>query len=232
MFGLATSTVTIGRSVRAAVEDPDVKAVVMDMHSPGGTVSGVPELAAELRALRGSKPIVAHADYLMASAAYWIASQADEIVASPSAMVGSVGVYGMHVDQSGFLEELGFKVTLVADPEEKVDGNPFEPLSETAREEMQKLVSNDLRMFRADIAAGRAIKATDIADSWARVYQPREALAMGMIDKIRPISETLSAYGISREAQSQPQRSRAQADASRRRQIEQLTAEMSVRGVA
>lgn len=229
--GLATSVHTIGRNVRAAVQDPEVKAVVMDMHSPGGTVSGVPELTAEIRGLRGAKPIVAHADYLAASAAYWIASAADEVVASPSAIVGSVGVYGMHVDQSGLLDQIGLKVTLIADPAEKIEGNPFEPLSDAARAEIQKLVSNDLRLFRSDIAEGRGMRASDIADSWARIYQPREAQAMGMIDKIRPLSETLSAYGITREAQSQPARSRMH-HAARQRQIEQLCAEMSARGVA
>lgn len=231
MFGLATSAQTIGQSVHVAMDDPEIKAVVMHVNSPGGVVSGVPELAGELRGLRGRKPIVAHADYLMASAAYWIASSADEIIASPSAMVGSVGVYGMHIDQSGWLEQMGLKVTLIADPDEKVEGNSFEPLSQSAQAHIQKLVSNDLNMFRADVAAGRSMKAADIADSWARIYQPREALAMGMIDKIRPLSETLQAYGISQASQSQSSRSRAKQSAVRQREIDQLTAELSARGV-
>ncbi len=196
MFGLATSVQRIEQYVRAAVEDSETKAIILDMHSPGGVVSGVTELAAKLRDMRGTKPIIAHANYLMASAAYWIASSADQIEASPSAIVGSVGIYGMHLDQSGALEQMGLKVTLIADPAEKVDGNSFEPLSETARAEIQRLVSHDLQLFRADVAAGRGIKKSAVVDEWARAYVATDALANGLIDKIRPLSETLSAYGV------------------------------------
>lgn len=198
MLGFGTSAQTIESSVRAAIAEPEIKAIVMDVDSPGGLATGVQELAAELRNMRGQKPIVAHVDYMAASAAYWIASSADEIVASPSAYVGSVGAFITHVDQSELLKQVGIDVTLIAEPEQKVDGNSFEPLSDRARGELQTLVSQAVDHFRADVAAGRGIRRSDISDQWAHTFTARDALAMGMIDKIRTFDQTLAAYGVSR----------------------------------
>jgi signal peptide peptidase SppA len=227
-YGLTISTQTIGRQVREALADPDVKAVVLDVDSPGGTISGVGELAADLRAMRGPKPIVAHADYLVASAAYWIASQADEIIAAPSAMVGSVGVYTMHVDQSGWLEQMGIKVQFVAEPAEKIEGNPFEPLGKDAEAHMRGIVTQGLRDFRADIAAGRPD--ARVTDQWARVYTAKDARAMGMVDKIRTLPETLAAYGVRQGRDGTAARQRAAA--LRQAQLDAMTAEFQVLGVS
>jgi hypothetical protein len=87
---------------RQAVADPDVGAIVIDIDSPGGLVDLVPETAAEIRAARGEKPIISVANTMAASAAYWIGSQGDEFVVTPSGDVGSVGVYMVHEDWSGF----------------------------------------------------------------------------------------------------------------------------------
>jgi signal peptide peptidase SppA len=230
-YGLTISTQTIGRRVREALTDADVKAVVLDVDSPGGVISGVGELASELRGMRGDKPIIAHADYLVASAAYWIAAQADEIIATPSALVGSVGVYSMHVDQSGWLEQLGIKVTLVAEPAEKVEGNPFAPLSEAAEAHMRAIVAQGLTAFRADVAEGRGIAASSVADEWARVYTAKDAKAMGMVDKIRTLSETLAAYGVTQDAPKLQGASRQRAAAVRQAEMDALTAEFKALGV-
>jgi membrane-bound ClpP family serine protease len=80
--------------------DPNVKAVVIDVDSPGGSVDGVAELFDQIYSARGSKPITAISNTLMASAAYWIGTAADELVVSPSGQVGSVGVYMVHDDFS------------------------------------------------------------------------------------------------------------------------------------
>jgi len=104
---------------RQTLADPEVGAIVLDIDSPGGQVGGVPELAAEIfeaRVSTGSangKRIVAVANQLAASAAYWIASAADELVVVPSGEVGSIGVFAMHQDISGYLEKEGVKVDLI-----------------------------------------------------------------------------------------------------------------------
>jgi signal peptide peptidase SppA len=229
-YGLATSTQTISRRVGEALADADVKAIVLDVDSPGGVISGVGELAGELRGLRGgAKPIVAHADYLVASAAYWIASQADEIIATPSALVGSVGVYSMHVDQSAWLEQLGIKITFVAEPAQKVEGNPFAPLGAEAEAHMRGIVAQGLKAFRADVAAGRGIAASAVADEWARVYTAADARAMGMVDKIRTLPETLAAYGVNQARD--PAAARQRAQELRQAELQALEADLRSMGV-
>src|SRR5207302_11309430 len=123
-----------GQEFDAAIADPNVSAVVLDTDCPGGSAAGTPELASKIRAARGKKPIIAVANALMASAAYWIASAADEIVATPSADVGSVGGYQAHLDQSQALEKEGLKVTFIQEPALKTAGNPYEPLRSAARQ--------------------------------------------------------------------------------------------------
>lgn len=83
------------------------------MDSPGGGVGGVPEAFAALAAVRGRKPTVALSNPLMASAAYWLASAADQIVASPSALTGSVGVYHLHEDYSRAADAVGVTVSYI-----------------------------------------------------------------------------------------------------------------------
>lgn len=198
ILGLATSTETIERMVSEAVADREVKAVVLDVDSPGGITSGVPELAATLRGLRGKKPIVAHADHLAASAAYWIAASTDEIVATPSALVGSVGVYLMHVDYSAALEAEGIKVTFVHAGEDKVLGNVYEPLSDDGRAYLQGLVDDAYRMFVGDVAKGRNTTVAEVEKNYGqgRVLTASDALSAGVIDKVRTLAETLTAYGV------------------------------------
>ena len=91
LFG-GTSAEKIGALVEAGVNDSRVAGIILDVDSPGGEVSGTPELSSKIFNLRGKKPIVAIANSLMASAAYWIGSAADEIVITPSGMAGSIGV--------------------------------------------------------------------------------------------------------------------------------------------
>jgi ClpP class serine protease len=99
--------------VEAAAADPAVTAIVMDVDSPGGNAQGIPEAAARLRAVRGTKPLVAVASGMMASGAYWLASQADSIVASTSAEVGSIGAFMVHQDMSEAFAKEGVRNTIV-----------------------------------------------------------------------------------------------------------------------
>ena len=91
------------------MREPSISAIVLDVDSPGGSVFGVEELATEIRAARGTKPVVAVANSMAASAAYWIASQADELVITPGGMVGSIGVLTAHEDISKAQEMAGIK---------------------------------------------------------------------------------------------------------------------------
>ena len=101
------------QDLEALVASDDAKAIVIDVDSPGGSVSGIPEAASRIKALRGIKPIVAVSNYLNASAAYWLTAQADEVVASPSSMTGSIGVFSIHESIARSLDAEGIDVTLI-----------------------------------------------------------------------------------------------------------------------
>lgn len=182
---------------REALADDSVGAIVLNIDSPGGLVDQVPETAAEIRGARGTKPIVAVSNTMAASAAYYIASQADELVATPSGEVGSIGVLVRHEDFSGMLAMEGVKPTLIYAGKYKVDGNPYEPLSESAKEGMQAAVDEFYGMFTRDVAAGRGISVETVVSDYGegKTLLAEPALAAGMVDKIATLDETIVALG-------------------------------------
>lgn len=191
--GYVASTERLTMRFRTALADPEVRAIVFDVDSPGGNVHGVPEMAAEIFAARGTKPIVAVANASAFSAAYWIASQADEVVAIPSGEVGSIGVWTAHVDMSGFEEKLGVKTTLVSAGKYKVEGNPFEPLSDEARENMQAEVDAIYGEFVKAVARGRNTTAETVRKQYGegRTLLAGPARKAGMIDRTATLEDTV-----------------------------------------
>ena len=120
----ATSYEQIQRQVASAIDDAGVRAILLDIDSPGGETTGCFELSDYIYSVRGIKPVYAAANDIALSAAYAIASAASKVFVTRTGAVGSVGVYALHVDQSGFDKELGAKYTYVFAGEKKVDGNP------------------------------------------------------------------------------------------------------------
>lgn len=183
----------IAREVRQAAEDESVKGIVLDIDSPGGTASGIQETADLISGLSEKKPIVAVANNLAASAAYWIASAAREIVVVPSAEVGSIGVFAMHADESGMLDQLGIKVTMVTSSKYKAEFSPWAPLSEEARSEMQRRVNETHADFVRSVASGRGIKVSDVEKGFGegRTVRARDAVKRGMADRIGSLESTI-----------------------------------------
>lgn len=193
-----TSTEAFGQAFDAAVNDPEVSAIVIDCDSPGGTVPGVAELAAKIHAARGKKPIIAQVNSLCASAAYWICSQADEVVGSVSSETGSIGVFMVHTDISEMAKKEGVKHTIIRAGEHKAEGNPYEPLSDDAREFLEEQVEDVHGMFLADVARGRGMKVSEIRSGFGggRVFRAKQAKAAGMIDRIGTLDQTLARLGV------------------------------------
>src|SRR5690606_30987632 len=127
--------------------------------SPGGQVNGIQELSDLIYSARGKKPIIAVANHMMASAAYWIGTAADEIVVSPSGEVGSIGVFAVHEDISGALAQDGVKVSIIKEGKYKAEANPFEPLNEEARAAIQESVSEAYGAFVGAVARNRSVDA-------------------------------------------------------------------------
>jgi len=192
-FSGGTSTEKIGASIRRAVNDSDVSAIVLDIDSPGGRVTGVQELVAEILEARKEKKIIAAVSGIAASAAFWIAAAASEITLTPSGMVGSIGAFIVHDDISESLKQQGVKTTLIAAGKFKVDGNPFEPLSKTARAEFQKVVDAVLVQFTGDVAAGRNVSVSTVNKDFGEgnMLMAEPALAAGMVDRIATTDQTI-----------------------------------------
>ena len=193
-----TSTEKFTLAFRRAVADPEIGHIVLDVDSPGGSVEGVPELAAEIFKARGEKPITAVANALAASAAYWIASAADELVVTPSGEVGSIGVFAAHEDLSEHLEAAGIKITLISAGKHKTETSPFAPLSDEAREAIQHRVDDYYGMFIRDVARQRGVSPKDVRGGFGqgRVVGAREAVAEGMADRVATLDDVLRRAGV------------------------------------
>ena len=185
LFGSA-SLEDIGFLFDAAMADPTVRAIVLDIDSPGGSVYGVTELANHIYSNRGKKPIYAVTDGMMASAAYWIGAAADKVWAAPSAEVGSVGVFAAHVDCSSWDEKAGLKVTFIQAGRYKTEGNPHEPLGDEARQAIQQRVDDYYEQMISDIAKFRGVSKGTVRNDFGegRVFGAKDAIAAGMIDKV------------------------------------------------
>jgi len=181
--------------LRAAVADKTVKTIVLDIDSPGGSVAGNAELATEVMKARAKKPVIAQIQFTGASAAYQIAAAATEIVAAPSAMIGSVGTYWMHRDLSEALKQLGVKETYLSAGEGKVDGNSSGPMSAEFEARMQATIDAAFGSFVSNVVKGRGqgMTAERVKKDWkAHVYIAPAALANGMIDSIATLDDTLA----------------------------------------
>jgi signal peptide peptidase SppA len=185
------STERFAAMFRQALADDAVTAIVIDVDSPGGTIAGVTELANEIREARGKKPIIAQANALMASAAYWIASAAEEVVATPSAMVGSIGVLAAHVDTSKADENDGITRTVISAGKFKAEGHG--PLTDEAKAAIQGRVDDAYAMMVKDISKGRNVDVRAVREGFGegRVVSAKDALKAGMIDRIATLEETV-----------------------------------------
>lgn len=169
----------IAEQVADADANPNINSILLHIDSPGGTIVGLPELAAKLRNV--SKPLVAYTEGTAASAAYWIASQADSVLLSESAEVGSVGVYVALLDQTEYLRNMGLKVNAVSAGDNKLDYADFKPLSEEARERLQANVDKWHTRFKQEINNKRNVPEASMT---GQTYEGLEAVEAGLADGV------------------------------------------------
>lgn len=198
-FSGGTSSEGFGRAFQAALRDDGVKAIVIDVDSPGGVVAGADELSTMIFNARGQKPIVAHVNARAASAAYWIASAAEELVVTPSGEVGSIGVIGIHEDVSGALEKAGVKRTLISAGKRKTDGHPFAPLADDVRARIQGKIDSAYDVFVRAVARNRGVSLAAVREGFGEgdTVDAQPALAERMVDRVATLEETLQRFGAS-----------------------------------
>ena len=181
-----TSQEGLRSEIQRAADDPEVEKLVLMVDSPGGFAAGTDTTATLIRQVKEKKPVIAVVSGQAASAAYWLAAQADEIVASPTSEIGSIGVLAAHMDVSANLAAQGVKITVISSGRHKTEGSPYGPLSESARFEMQKRV-DDLRVeFAKDVVVGREGKMdmATVLNTEGATFLSAEALKIGLIDRV------------------------------------------------
>ena len=188
-----TSLQRFNAALDEVAKDPDVKAVIIDIDSPGGEVSGVEESAARIATVAEGKQVIAVVNTTAASAAYWLASQASEIVIAPGGEVGSIGVWDLHIDRTSAFEKAGLGVSVVSAGEHKVERFPM-GLSDEARAQMQREVSEVYARFVQAVSNGRKVTlalASGETFGAGRMVTDAVAVAVGMADRIGSLDRVL-----------------------------------------
>jgi len=195
-----TSYEAIRESFRAAVSDPAVKAIVLDVDSPGGEVSGCFDLVDEIYQARGTKPIYAVVNETAFSAAYAIASAAETVYLSRTAGAGSIGVITVHLDQSKFDEQQGAKYTVIHTGARKADFNSHTPLSPEAQAIAQSMVNDAYEIFVKTVARNRGMTSQAVRDTEAGLYFGKKAVESGLADAVMPWTKALDTIKKNQQA--------------------------------
>ena len=193
MCGGGTSVQRFSSAFREAMADETISQILIEIDSPGGSVYGVAELFSEIYSARSQKPVVAIANSLAASAAYWIGCAASEFYVTPGGEVGSIGVWQAHEDWSAALSEEGIKTTLISAGKYKVEGNPYEPLGEDAQAFMQSRVNDYYGAFTKAVAKGRNVPIDAVRNGMGqgRVLGADAALAEKMVDGVATMDDVI-----------------------------------------
>ena len=183
------------RDIKAALADKTVKSLLLYVDSPGGTVDGTQALADVVAQAAREKPVVAFADGTMASAAYWVGSAADEVIASaPTTQIGSIGVVAAHRDVSGMEAAQGVKTTEITAGKYKRIASQYGPLTEEGRAAIQEQVDALYSIFVDAVAKNRGADPQTVVNDMAdgRVFLAQEAVRRGLADRIASLDTVLA----------------------------------------
>lgn len=179
----------VDSAIAQAKNDPRVDTVVLDINSPGGSVIGVPDTAQRIADLRATKEVHAYINVMACSAGYYLASQADVIAASPSAIVGSIGVYCAILDASEYYAEMGMKMQFIKAGEFKTMGTEWRPLTPDETKILQDGVNTNYAQFKAACTALRQIDDSTMQGQW---FTAEEGKTLNLVDQLT--TATLDEY--------------------------------------
>ncbi len=193
-----TSYEGIAAQIETAASDPSVRGIALEIDSFGGEVAGVFDLADRIRAIRAIKPVWAFVAEHAFSAGYALASQADRILLPRTGAVGSIGVVVMHADLSGQLDQQGARVTLIHAGSHKVDANPYQPLPEAVRDDIQREIDVLRFLFAETVAAGRAgrLSQDGAMATEAATYRGADAVTAGLADEVTDLTRGFAAFRL------------------------------------
>lgn len=191
-----TSYTDVGGMLEAALADPQVAGILLDIDSPGGEAAGSFELARTIRAATQTKPVWAVANDSAFSAAYAIGSAANRLIVSETGGVGSIGVIALHVDQSVKDANEGYRYTAVTAGNRKNDFSPHEPLTSSARAELQAEVDRLYGLFVDHVAAMRRLDVADVRGTEAGLFFGGNAITSGLADAVGTFDSALTDFSL------------------------------------
>ncbi len=201
-FEGGASSTKIVKNLKDAEENSQVKAVVLEINSPGGSAVASEEIAKQVN--RMNKPVIAVIRDVGASGGYWIASSADEIVASPVSITGSIGVTASYLEFGGLLEKYGVRYEELTAGEHKDMGSPFRNLTTEERALFRKTLQETRDYFVYNVANNRNMSFAEVDKlATGQIYLGKEAKEVGLIDELGGIEEAekllKEKYGIERK---------------------------------
>jgi len=190
----ATGYYYIQKCLERGLSDPEVKGIALVCDTPGGHVAGCFELCDRIYDARQVKPIRAFAHEHAYSAGYAVASAASKITVSRTGGVGSIGVVTMHINFAKALEAEGVEITFIFAGKHKVDGNPYEALSDGAKERIQSRIDETYGVFCAQVARNRGISDKKVRATEALTYTATEAVTGELADNIGAFDESMAEF--------------------------------------
>lgn len=192
-FGDGASTILARRAIRAAMGDPNVRGILIKFDTPGGTVSGTNDLAADIAAADKVKPTWGYIEDLCCSAGYYAAAQCSQVRINANGYAGSIGVYMVVEDLSGLAEMMQVKVHVIKAGEFKGAGVEGTPITDQQLAEWQRHIDKTYGMFIDAVAAGRKLDRAKVeALGDGRVHMGDDAVKLGLVDRVSTLDETLA----------------------------------------
>lgn len=185
-FSRPSGASAIAKKIREAGEDKNVKAIVLDINSPGGTVASVQNIYSEILKAKESKKVVALFRDVAASGGFYIAMAADKIVAEPGTITGSVGVIMQTSNVEGLFNKIGVKMVPITSGKYKDIGSAYRPMTDAEKAILQDMVDDTYTQFFAAVKAGRPnVKESDLLEyTDGRVFTGQRAFNLGFIDQL------------------------------------------------
>lgn len=178
--------------LQAAVSDPGVKGILLDIDSPGGEVAGAFDTADLIARIRDEKPVWSLASDMACSAGYLLASACSNRLITQTGIVGSVGVVVAHRSFEKMLEDAGVDITLIYSGAHKVDGNPYEQLPDDVKAEIQAKIDENRKMFAGKVATYSGLSLKTVMGTEAATYEGAEAIKIGFANQIVNYADAVS----------------------------------------
>lgn len=199
-----TSLDDLARTVTLLDNNPNVSKILLNVTSPGGTVTGTPEAADAIRAVRdrGETKIIALANGMMASAAMWIGAAAEEVVITPSGEAGSIGVFAAYTDWSKAYEQAGVKVNIMRTPRKKALFSGVEPMTDEMRQHVETRIAQSYEKFKRAMASNRGIRIDQVESKFGggEMLRAEDAVEAGLVDRIGTLDQTIARLVGNRKA--------------------------------